>query len=116
MHDALYNVFLKHRTDNLISFYFYEDFPYIRVFNENNTLPLVDFMGKMYPKARFISTIISLTEKLVDQKLFRLQKYTSQVKALAPRGYPIGLMLKDFMKKRCTAEGLFACEVVYRIK
>ncbi len=114
-HQAFYNVFLKHKDSNLISFYFYEDFPYINLFEKENSISILQFLQNIYPEVKLTTMTIPLSKKTLKQKLSHLAKYSSQMRALSPHKSLL-LTAKVFMINRCKAEKLFACEVVYQIK
>jgi LmbE family N-acetylglucosaminyl deacetylase len=114
-HQALHNAFLNvvdnYPKDN-ITFYFYEDYPYIEQFNKQSVISLKKNLenttGKIFEEMQ-----IPLTTRATWNKARSLKAYQSQVKAFAAVDRDILNASDAFTKNRCGSE--MPCEVVYKL-
>jgi LmbE family N-acetylglucosaminyl deacetylase len=115
VHDAFYAEALKHAGDPRLSFYAYEDFPYVYHFGKATTTPLSAHLHRLHPQSTFVPETISLSSQDVLSKESRIAVYVSQIQAFSRLHEKVISSSKKFMAQRCGKEGLAACEVVYRI-
>jgi LmbE family N-acetylglucosaminyl deacetylase len=93
-----------------VSFYFYEDYPYVKKFNEASIVSLEKNLKK---DTGFIFDKINyyLSDSDVDYKMSSIKLYPSQIKASNYFGIDIVAEDRVYTSTRCTR----ACEVVYKI-
>jgi len=112
LHEAFMEVAKLYANNSNISFFMYEDFPYIQDYNKKNTDSLKSFIEKNDQVSLVpISLKISASDVLLKEQA--LLKYTSQIKAFNTLSEDIVGESKAFTSTRC---GKTACEIVYKIK
>ncbi len=117
VHDAFIDFFRSNKNIK-ISFFVYEDFPYIQEFI--NTNPFDDFNEFLSKQENFIfkEHVIKLTEPFLIKKIASIYTYTSQVKAFSMLGDDLDQIVRQFNQSRCKLVdlGIFACEVVHKVE
>jgi LmbE family N-acetylglucosaminyl deacetylase len=93
-------------------FYFYEDYPYVELYNQAS---LISLKKNIENESGFVLTPIeiSLNPGDVSKKLEALRKYDSQIKTFTLVGRDIVGGLGDYTKNRCGENK--PCEVVYEV-
>lgn len=114
LHDAFLEVSRRHRQESNIKFFIYEDFPYVRQFENKGFGNLGDFLKEKYEE-EFEEISIELTEAQISKKVIAISDYASQVLAI---GNNIAALAEGFSVNRCKTNFPLwhGCEIVYRIK
>ena len=115
VHDALMDV-AKEKTYTNIHFFIYEDYPYIRRFNNEGKISLNAYLNKI-ENLTFEEKPITLNNENLTRKIDSVKMYKSQIKAFNSLGDDI-LFFYTFYKNRCEniTPKPYACEVVYLVK
>ena len=116
LHKAFYQVAQMYKGNSSLTFFFYEDFPYVSLYMKKNSLPLPDLLATLHPGLDIFRINIYLNDQNVEQKIDRLSAYSSQLRALSSNGKSTLELAKKFVSSRCLREKSLACEVVYQIK
>ena len=116
MHRAFLKTALKYKDNQNISFFTYEDFPYIQNMSKQNEK---DYLNTIYNKKgiSFVEYDIKLDAKDIEKKEKALALYISQVKAFETLGSKIEDLSKNFSQTRCQKNysSWDACEVIYKL-
>jgi LmbE family N-acetylglucosaminyl deacetylase len=111
IHRAFIDVAKGYPRDN-VSFFIYEDFPYVVRFNRES---VVSLEKNLENTDEYIYTKVprELRASEVSDKITVLKYYTSQLKAFQDRGIDIVAAVEEYTKNRCGINK--ACEMVYQI-
>jgi LmbE family N-acetylglucosaminyl deacetylase len=111
VHRAFLTVADSYPKDN-VTFYFYEDYPYIAEFNRESVFSLSKNLENETQKI-FTEERIIISSRQLRTKEKSLSKYGSQIKAFDAIDQDIIKNDIEYTKNRCGAES--ACEVVYKL-
>ena len=111
LHQAFIAVAKSYVNNPQVSFFMYEDFPYIQTFNKNNNFDLKLFIEKN-EKVSLTSTPLNLLSADVLLKEKAIAQYKSQMQAFSYLHENILSENKSFTSTRC---GKVACEMTYKI-
>ena len=111
LHRAFKDVYENYPKKN-ISFYSYEDYPYVQEFNKESKISLEKNLENDTGRI-FDTQSIVLTSKNVHTKESSLEKYASQSKAFAVSSIDIVKSSTEYTNNRCGTN--VPCEVVYKL-
>ncbi len=115
LHDAYVDSIASFPKTN-VSFYFYEDFPYIEKFNASSTHSIQNYLEQ---ETGFLlePTPVLLSDGQLAEKESRIGAYDSQIKALdKSEDASVLARAHDFFKNRCgNQESIQACEMTYKV-
>lgn len=112
LHDAFLAIVKDKLTEENVHFFFYEDFPYTRRYNAENSIPVKTYLEKQNPDLVLNELPILLTPYALQKKIIAVASYISQFNAFYNQGANIETLAETFTKNRCPKQ---ACEVVYEI-
>ena len=119
LHDAYIDAISEYKPRGIVTFFIYEDFPYVKNANvsrvDSAKMDLTKSLKNDAPQFSYSPIYIPLTDETVKAKENAIRSYGSQVKAM---GSELVSVSTEWMKDRC--KGLFKvptfCEVVYQVQ
>ena len=111
LHRAFLQMAEKYRDNKNISFFIYEDFPYIKKFLVSGRGDLLEFL-QAESNRKLSEEVIDLTTQSLNSKIEALGKYSSQLKAFGALGEDLINESKTFTQNRSE---FGPSEVVYRV-
>ena len=111
LHQAFMEVAKLYVNDPNITFYIYEDFPYVKLYNQKNKNDLRSFIENT-DKVVLVPTPLNISVSDVLLKEQALLDYVSQIRAFNALHKNIADESKQFTLARCATS---ACEMTYKI-
>jgi LmbE family N-acetylglucosaminyl deacetylase len=111
LHRAYVDVMTQYPNKN-VTFYFYEDYPYVARFNKEQPITLEKNLENDTNRL-FDRVDIPLSNAEVRQKQKSLEAYPSQIKAFDALQFDVVTADIDYTDARCGPGN--ACEVVYKL-